>query len=153
MRSFLLITLVVTVAALGCIERHARYYTAASVQADECRDRYEIKNGGLAVLELYRIKGLPFPDAFSGFAVYVEIPESQLLEDTTFSVPGTHAQARLWILRAPQTYLPEVCTGTITIHEVKDERIVATLDLRSPEFEWNFKGKVGFHRTPVGPEG
>jgi len=147
MRNLVAVGLMLT--TLGCAEHFYRIYEHAQVVRSQDGD-YELSTGPNAVLEIYKFRGLPVPDAFSGSSLLLELNPTLLRLNEPIQVPTAGAKAYLWLFHAPIHERTEVVMGTVTPLEFGAGHLLARVDLSSSTPGWRYNGKARFLSTSVG---
>jgi hypothetical protein len=134
---------------VACTEAHTRRFDAAAVIP--VQKSYEVTAGSSQVLEIYRVSGIPIPDAFSGYGFYLQVEPSLIHEGATIDVPSDRAKPFLWLLKAPQYRSSTNVAGVVRISSIRETELRATVDLRSTDLPWKYSGEVTFVSAIVPP--
>ena len=137
-----LIAMLAVVVEVKCGQQSALRYACAGVEA---HDRsYRVTAGDSQVLQLYNFRGVPVPDAFSGYSLYVAIEPSLLKDGAKLAIPSSGVHGYLSTLSGPSYQRTEALAGTLTVDKLKDTSLVGRLDVKAKDVAWQFHGNVEF---------
>ena len=137
-----LVAMVAVVAEVKCGQQSALRYACAGVEA---HDRsYRVTAGDSQVLQLYNFRGVPVPDAFSGYSLYVAIEPRLLKDGARLAIPSPGVHGYLSTSSGPSYQRTEALAGSLTVDKVKATSLAGRLDIRANDVTWQFHGHVEF---------
>ena len=126
----------------ACTTAHNYRFASAAVVLRGMH--FDLVGGSDQVLQIYRVSGIPIPDAFSGYSLYLEISPSLLREGTDLQVPSLGVRPYLWLLNAPMYRLSTNIVGSVHIQRLRETELRAAVHLHSADLPWSYSGEITF---------
>ncbi|HEY9421970.1 MAG TPA: hypothetical protein VIW92_11195 [Thermoanaerobaculia bacterium] len=112
-------------------------------QEEECRP----VKGEHSVLEIYRFRATPvIPFAWSGYRLFVQVPLDSVKPGARFAIPSEGVDAVLCSLSHNGPEPANDLEGTLEILRIRNDDAIVSLDLKSREHGWDFRGRKRFVR-------
>jgi hypothetical protein len=113
----------------------------------EPQDWMDVTGGEDRVLMFSYSHSIPFPDSFTGYSLYLQLPPGDLLQGQEYDLREDLQS----ILVTTCGYPPEICctqdiNGSIQILDITDQAVKAslTLDAQISQTNWEYSGEVIF---------
>lgn len=126
-----------------------RYACSAVVASGR---RIDVGAGSDEVLRMYRVTGIPIPDAFSGYALFLQVTPRLLHEGADLQIPSPGVTPYLWVLRAPEESTSRQITGRLRVRSVRPAELRARVDVAAPDLDWKYSGEVVFESAIRGDD-